>query len=158
MNNDKYISSVYDLYHKMILNISYTYLKNSELSQDVLQEVLIKLMKNKKQFDNESKEKYWIIRVTINVCKDYLKSAWYRKNTELNEEISYMQDDVQDVLSNVLKLPCKYKTVIYLYYYEGYSINEISKILNKKSATIGTWLSRAKKLLKERLKGDWDIE
>lgn len=92
------------------------------------------------------------------MCKDYLKSAWYRKNVELDENLSYLPKEQNELLTEVLKLPEKYKTVIYLYYYEEYSIKEISKILKSNESTIGTRLSRGKAILENKLKGEWNYE
>ena len=157
MFNKEYINYIYDTYSKMILNISYTYLKNTYSAQDILQEVILKILKKNIIFESEKQEKHWIIRVTINLRKDYLKSAWFRKNVELDENITYLPKEEQNILSEVLKLPKKYKTVVYLYYYEEYSLNEISEILNIKVATVGTRLSRARKMLKDKL-GEWENE
>ncbi len=156
MSKEEYVNYLYDTYSQMILNISYTHLKNTHSAEDILQEVLLKILKKGIQFQDVKKEKYWIIRVTINLCKDYLKSAWYRKNVVLEEDVSYLPKEQEEILKEVLKLPEKYKTVIYLYYYEGHSLKEISEILHKNSATIGTWLARGRKILKENLKGGWE--
>ena len=151
------LSYLFDTYSDMILKIAYTYLKNTNSAEDILQEVLLKVLKKKMYFEDEKQEKYWLIRVTINLCKDFLKSAWYRKNVPLEENISYLPKEQGEILKVVLALPEKYKMVIYLYYYEGFSLQEIAKIWHKKTATIGTWLARARKMLKEKLKGEWDL-
>ncbi len=156
MSKEEYVNYLYDTYSRTILSISYIYLKNTHSAEDILQDVLLKVVKKEIQFQDVKKEKYWIIRVTINLCKDYLKSAWYRKNVVLKEDVSYLPKEQEEILKEVLKLPEKYKTVIFLYYYEEYSLKEISEILQKKSATIGTWLARGRKILKENLKGDWE--
>lgn len=106
----------------------------------------------------KTKEKYWIIRVTINLCKDYLKSSWFRKSVELDENLSYLPKEQDEVLAEVLKLPEKYKAVIYLFYYEEYSLKEISKILKTNESTIGTRLARGKKILEDKLKREWEDE
>lgn len=154
----EYINYIYETYSNSILKISYTYLKNTTYAEDILQEVLFKIIKKDIKFLSKDKEKYWIFRVTKNLCKDVLKSSWYKTNTELNEDLSYLPNEQESILSSVLKLPEKYRIVIHLFYYEGYSIKEISKILKKPSATIGTWLSRAKAELKNYLKEDFDNE
>lgn len=156
MSKEEYVNYLYDTYSKTILSISYTYLKNTHSAEDILQDVLLKVVKKGIQFQDVKKEKYWIIRVTINLCKDYLKSAWYRKNVVLEEDVSYLPKEQEEVLKEVLKLPEKYKTVIFLYYYEEYSLKEISEILHKKLSTIGTWLARGRTMLKKNLKGDWE--
>ncbi len=157
MEKQKYLDYLFDTYSEMILKIAYTYLKNTNSAEDILQEVLLKILKKKIYFVNSKQEKYWLIRVTINLCKDYLKSAWYRKNVALDETISYLPKEQESVLKQVLELPENYKTVIYLYYYEGFHLQEIAKILHQKTATIGTWLARARKMLEEKLKGDWRL-
>ncbi len=108
-------------------------------------------------FESEEHEKAWIIRVTINACKDVFKS-FFRRNVcsleEIETEPFYIQEENRFLLDSVLKLPDHYKNVIYLFYYEGYSAVEIAKILNKRENTIYTWLSRAKSKLKEELGGE----
>lgn len=157
MTNEEYINYIYDTYSDKILRISYTYLKSTSFSEDILQDVLIKLVRKNLKFDNIEKEKNWIIKVTINLCKDVLKSSYYKRNIELTDNIPYLETEEQMVLTEVLKLSPKYRSVIYLYYYEGYSIKEIASIMNKNVSTIGTWLSRGKNELKNQL-GEWENE
>lgn len=158
MIDENYINYIYDTYSNTIIKISYTYLKSTQLSEDILQEIILKIMKKRVKIEDKTKEKYWIIRVTINMCKDYLKSSWHRKNVELDEKLSYLPKEQNDILTQVLSLPEKYKTVIYLYYYEEYSIKEISKILKTNESTIGTRLSRGKSILQNKLKEEWNDE
>lgn len=158
MIDEDYINYIYDTYSDTILKVSYTYLKSTHLSEDILQELCLKIIKKKIKLEDKTKEKYWIIRVTINMCKDYLKSSWYRKNVELDENLLYLPKEQNEILSEVLNLPEKYKTVIYLHYYEDYSIKEISKILKTNESTIGTRLSRGKSILENKLKGVWNDE
>ncbi len=156
--DEESFSKIYDKYSKLILKVAYTYLKNTSISEDIMQEVFIKYINKKPQFSNFQNEKAWFIRVTINLCKDYLKSAWFKRQTELKDDISYLQHYEIETLSEVLKLPEKYRIVIYLYYYESYSIKEIASILKVKTSTVGTWLSRARECLKVSLQGGWDSE
>lgn len=110
-------------------------------------------------FENDDHEKAWIIRVTINACKDLLKS-FFRSKTVSVENYLNQQLEIDTTLENrmileiVLSLPDKYKNVVYLHYYEGYTAVEISRILNKNVNTIYTLLSRSKKILKEKLGGE----
>ncbi len=156
--DEEHFSKLYDKYSKLILKVAYTYLKNISNSEDIMQEVFIKYINKKPRFSNIQNEKAWFIRVTINLCKDYLKSACFKRKTELKDDISYLQHYEIETLSEVLKLPPKYRIVIYLYYYESYSIKEIASILRVKNSTVGTWLSRARKSLKLSLQGGWDNE
>lgn len=105
MIDKEYVNYIYDTYSSTILNIGYTYLKSTQLAEDVLQEVCLKIIKKNIKIEDKTKEKYWIIRVTINLCKDYLKSSWFRKNLELDENLSYLPKEQDEVLVEVLKLP-----------------------------------------------------
>ena len=146
-----------ELYADMIRRICFLHLKNYHDVEDVFQEVFLKYLLHNKKFENNAHEKAWLIRVAINCCKDLVKS-FSRKRVSSIEQVSaelfYPQDESRGVLDAVLQLPEKYKQVIYLFYYEGYSAVEIAKILNKRENTIYTWLSRAKSKLKEALGGE----
>jgi RNA polymerase sigma-70 factor (ECF subfamily) len=153
---DEYIHSILDKYSKSLIKIAFTYMKNIADAEDIVQEVYISLMRRGEGFDSEEHEKAWLIRVTINQCKNRLKSAWYRKSVPLDEEISYLPEEESEVLAAVLELPAKYRSVIHLFYYENYSMLEIGEILKKSPGTIGTWLSRGRKLLKTKLDGGFE--
>ena len=106
--------------------------------------------------DSKEHEKAWIIRVTINECKDFLKNI-FRRHTSLEEaqEIPIEEkEDLSYIREAVLKLPDKYKSVIYLFYYEGYTAVEIAGILHKKENTVYTWMNRARQMLKDMVGGD----
>lgn len=110
-------------------------------------------------FENEEHEKAWFIRVTINACKDLLRS-FFRSHTvsleELTDQPAEFTPENTELLEAVLSLPAKYKDVVYLHYYEGYTAAEIGHIIGKKANTIYTLLNRSRKLLKEKLGGDID--
>ena len=135
------------------------HLKNYHDTEDVFQEVFLKYILHESAFDNDEHEKAWLIRVSINACKDTLKSYFRRKTNSLDDltpsqvEIS---EDQGEILNAVLGLPNKYKDVIYLFYYEGYSAKEIAGLLNKNENTIYTWLSRGREQLRISLGGDLD--
>ena len=127
-------------YSSMVLRIAFSNVKNLQDAQDIAQEVFISVLTKRPQFDSEEHEKAWLIRVTINRCKNHVKSFWNRHTEGLS----------------VLALPQNYRNVIHLHYYEGYSINEIAELLHKKPATVGTWLARGRAALKKSLKGGFD--
>lgn len=156
--SDEYIQYVLNRYAKNLIRIAFTYLKNMSDAEDVVQEVFISLMKRRDGFESEEYEKAWLIRVTVNHSKNRLKSAWNRFRAPLEEDITYLQEEESEILTAVLELPSKYRTVIHLFYYEGYSIADIAKILKKSQGTVGTWLSRGRKLLKEKLDGGFEYE
>jgi RNA polymerase sigma-70 factor (ECF subfamily) len=130
-------------------------MKNMNDAEDLAQEVFIKLMEKKPSFEDSEHEKAWIIRVAINMSKNRLKTAWFRKTEPLDEVTYSFTPKESTVMSAVLELPAKYKGVILLYYFEGYSIGEIAGILGEKESTVGSQLSRARKLLKSNLGEDF---
>lgn len=155
---NEYIQQVLEKYSTMLIKLAYTYLKNIADAEDVTQDVFVSLMRREKGFNSEDHEKAWLLRVTINKCKNQLKSAQNRLNVPLDDDISYLPEEKSEVLHIVTDLPEKYRTVIHLYYYEEYSINEIAELLAKRPATIGTWLARGRNLLKNKLVGGFEYE
>ena len=119
--------------------------------------MFLKYVLSSVSFENEEHEKAWFIRVTINACKDLLKS-FFRSRTvsldEIAEQSSEMPTDDREVLEAVLSLPPKYKDVVYLHYYEGYTAPQINRILGKNVNTIYTLINRSRQLLRDKLGGD----
>lgn len=128
-------------------------------AEDIFQNVFLKYLLSSTVFENEEHEKAWFIRVTINACKDLLRS-FFRSHTvsleELTDQPAEFTPENTELLEAVLSLPAKYKDVVYLHYYEGYTAAEIGHIIRKKANTIYTLLNRSRKLLKEKLGGDID--
>lgn len=131
--------------------------KNYADTEDIFQTVFLKYAFSSVIFESEEHEKAWFLRVTINACKDLLKS-FFRNRTvpldELIEQPAEMPPDYREVLEAVLALPSKYKDAVYLHYYEGYTAPEISRILGKNVNTVYTLLNRSRQLLREKLGGD----
>lgn len=146
MEHDELVRIVDD-YSDMILRIAYQNLKNQADAEDIAQEVMIKLMKQDR-FSDEEYLKAWLIRVTINLCKDYRRLAWFRKRVKLEVEWQPFTQEVKNVFNELWKLPVKDRNILYLYYYEGYSIKEIANILHLKENTVSSQLTRARKKLK----------
>lgn len=157
MGKNEYLAILVNKYADMVLRLALTHLGNLVDAQDVCQEVYIKLFKHQRPFEDEEHEKAWIIRVTINRCKDVIRSPW-KKWFSLVEEIPLPigHTESMEVVPFVLKLPRKYRMVIYLYYYEGYKTAEIAELLNCNEGTIRTQLKRAKELLKAKMVGGLD--
>lgn len=145
-------------YADTVRKICMLHLKNEADTEDIFQTVFLKYALYPGAFEDSEHEKAWLIRVTVNACKDVLKS-FFRRHTVPIEEIqeslvSPLPQEQSDVLEAVLSLPDKYKDVIYLHFYEGYSAVEIGRLLKKNVNTIYTLLSRAKAILKEKLGGE----
>lgn len=143
---DEYVVRVVKTYGDSMLRAAYSVLKSTEDAEDAVQDAFLKLLQKKPQFKNSEHEKAWLLRVTINISKNMLKSS-SRSSLPMTEEMPY-SDEKSELLAVVMSLPEKYRTVIHLYYYEGYSIKETAAILKLPAATVGTRLARARNLLK----------
>lgn len=147
-----------------LLRLAYTYVKNKQVAEDVVQDVLIKAFEKQDLFREEAKYRTYLYRMTINRSYDYLRS-WHYKNTIMGEKIQHLfgRSTEQDIVTQsenrllaqaVLSLPLKYREVIVLTYYLDYSSEEIGMLLNCSPATVRTRLARGRKKLKLVLKED----
>jgi len=152
------VAEIVEKYSDLLLRIAFTYMKNISDAEDMVQEVFLKLVKDYPSFENDEHQKAWLIRVTINLCKNRLKSAWFRKTEPIYDTTLSFSDEEKFVMNAVMELPSKYSSVILLYYHEGYSIKEISNILDIKESTISSQLQRARSQLKSKLKEDFGYE
>ncbi len=126
-------------------------------AEDVTQEVFIKLLEANKAFRDSEHLKAWLIRVTINLCRDKMKKS--SRETLVENVVSYKTgEEKADVLEAVKSLPENYRNTIYLHYYEGYTAKEIGKILDAKENTVLSWLSRGRDALRKELDGGFDDE
>ncbi|MGO5022567.1 RNA polymerase sigma factor [Lawsonibacter sp. LCP25S3_G6] len=157
MRSEEEARRAIDQYSDMVRRLCMIHLKNYADTEDIFQTVFLKYVLSSASFESPEHEKAWFIRVTINACKDLLKS-FFRKNTvpldQILEQPAPLKDRHREVLEAVLSLPAKYKDVVYLHYYEGYTAPEIGHILGKNVNTIYTLLNRARQILKETLGGD----
>ena len=163
MNNKEKLENLIELYGNDVLRIATLYMQNPSTAEDIFQDVFLKVNKYLSSFQGKSSEKTWIIKITINTCKDYLKSAWRKKVVSIenfNDPIdtvsfdeSIIDNETANMVSNeILLLPTKYKDVLILYYYKDFSTIEISSVLNIPEATVRTRMKRAREMLKEKLK------
>ena len=144
-----------DRYADLVRRVCMIHLKNHADTEDIFQTVFLKYVTGTTEFESEEHEKAWFIRVTINACKDLLRSFFRSRTVSLDdllEQPDQVPEDHREVLEAVLALPDKYRDVVYLHYYEGYTAPEIGRILRKNPNTIYTWLARAKKQLAAMLK------
>lgn len=157
MRSEQEVNRAVEKYADTVRRICIIQLKNYHDVEDIFQIVFLKYVQSSVQFDSDEHEKAWFIRVTLNACKDFFKD-FFRKHTVPLEEVMNqaveLAEDNSEVLEAVLSLPSKYKNVVYLHYYEGYSAVEIAHILKKNQNTVYTLLTRSKKLLKEKLGGN----
>lgn len=157
MRSEQEINASIDRYADTVRRLCMIQLKNYADTEDIFQNVFLKYALSSRSFESPEHEKAWFIRVTINACKDLIKS-FFRSRTvsldQLMEQPGQLLEDHREVLEAVISLPRKYREVIYLHYYEGYTAPQISEILGKNTNTVYTLLARSKNLLKERLGGD----
>ena len=150
-------------YADTILRISYMYLKQTTDAEDICQDVFVKLLSRDPSFENPEHEKAWIIRTTINLCKDHLRTGFWKRAVDLDLAMEIPSPETPDsgLLEQVMALPKNYRVSIYLHYYEGYPVKEIAAMLGKSENTISVWLKRGRNKLKSqitdqeaKLKGD----
>lgn len=152
------ITESFHQYSDMVYRIALNSVRSIAVAEDITQEVFLKLLEKSVSFESMQHEKAWLIRVTINFCKNYLKSGWFRKITELTEDIPYTSKTLytleqMELYHQLMKLKEQERTIVYLYYYEEYTLAEIAKILEINSNTVATKLRRAKEKLRFHMKG-----
>jgi RNA polymerase sigma factor (sigma-70 family) len=169
LNREEKLKWLMKTYGNDVTRIAYTYLKQKELAEDVAQDVFIKCYEKMDTFRNESSYKTWLVRITVNRCKDVLRS-WSFKNlfiTDFFKPQQAVSSPIQEIFENekneliskqVIKLPVKYREVIILFYYQELSIEEISELLKLNSNTVKTRLHRGRLKLKESFEGAWAID
>lgn len=145
----------YQIYSQTIFNIAYGYTKNVQDSEDIVQNVFVKLILNQKVFKTSNDEKYWLVRVCINECINFVKST-HKKKIVLNDEIvlsspNHQEESSGEITYYVSLLPEKYKIPIILYYYDNFKVNEISEYLGISEAAVRKRLERARDIIKEKM-------
>ncbi len=156
MRDEEEIVRAVERYSDLIRRVCLCHLKSREDTEDVSQAVFLKYLLSDQSFESQEHEKAWFLRVTMNACKDHLKSLFRHRALPLDvlREEPALEPRDREVLEAVLSLPEKYKPPIYLHYYEGYSAAEIGRIMGVKENTVYSLLSRGRALLRDRLGGD----
>lgn len=153
IGTEEYIRRLVEEYSPMLLKVAMTRLHSPADAEDAVQEVFLRLLTARPRFRDGDHERAWLIRAVIHRASDIRKAA-DRGNAPLEaaEAAATTDPEPSGLLSAVQALPEKYSAVIHLYYYEGYSIKEISKLLGLPAPTVGTRLSRGRERLKHLLK------
>lgn len=167
MSEKEYQSAVLE-YADMVYRIAFHRCANREDAEDIMQNVFLKLYRCKTEFAGAEERKRWLIRVTVNECHSLFRMLWRTRRQELKEyEWESLTDrgpeveerflrDCNALYQAVMALPAKYRICVYLYYYEEYSVKEISDILQCKESAIQTRLMRARNQLRQKLKGGFE--
>lgn len=155
---EQYLRGIMDKHGNRLLRLAYSYLHNMQDSEEILQDVLMKLLDKAPEFESEEHEKAWLLRVTANLSKNRIEYNKLRDTDELKDElVSENREDLSFVWEAVKELPENYREVIHLFYEEGYQTDEIAEILGETGANIRTRLRRARAKLKEILKEEYDF-
>lgn len=150
-----YCSQVVERHGDTIYKACRLYLRDRADAEDVFQWVFLRLIEQNPSFKDYDHERAWLIKVATNKCKDFLKSYWNKNKVSIEDYDAPMEEKgLSEVFHAVFTLPIIYKVVIYMYYYEGFSTDEIAKVLNVNEATVRTRLKRARERLKTQLEGD----
>ena len=144
------VAKLYDRYAQDVFRLALSYLYHSQDAEDVCHSVFLTLVEKDVALFPGS-EKAWLLKCTANACKDLLKSFWKQNRDELNENMVFLDARDRDLWAVVGTLPPKYRAVVHLYYYEGYSQEEIAKILGITRTAVQTRMQRARKLLEKEL-------
>ncbi|ASV67544.1 sigma-70 family RNA polymerase sigma factor [Cytobacillus kochii] len=165
MNKKEKLIWLMDEYGQTVMRLAFIYVRDKQIAEDITQDVFIKCFEKMDDFKEESSYKTWIFKITINKCKDYLKSWSYRNIKMTNYFKSRTQKSIESeiltkeenisISNKVITLPIKYKEVIIFYYYEELTIKDISRLLGMNKNTIKSRLVRGRRLLKKMLKGEY---
>lgn len=157
LRTDDCFEEVMERYSDMIYRIAYANVRVKEDAQDVFQEVWCRYYQKNKIFESEEHRRNWLINVTLKCCKKIYSSVRY-KRTVLTDDMSLLREKLPErdfeIYDAVIRLPEKYRVPVYLYYYEDFSVNEISDITKTNPSTVRSQMKRGREKLKEILKGD----
>lgn len=156
MPDSQWFEAFYERNYKLVYRLCFTYMKNAAEAEDCTEDVFVKVLSGGYSFSDETHEKKWLTVTAINLCKDRLKHWWRRQVTpiddapELSDDGAVLYDETLDI---VMKLPEKYKDVIYLHYYMDYKTDEIAAMLKKPPSTVRNHLKEARELLRRQIGG-----
>lgn len=135
-------------YSSTVYKIAFSITSNPSDADDVFQNVFMAYIKKHPKFKDESHEKAWFIKVTINKSKNHMSQAWYKNTDGIDENLAVKENEKIDLDFAIKQLSPKNRTIIYLYYYEGYKTDEIAKIMKTNPSTVRSSLTRSREKLK----------
>ena len=162
---NKEISRLVEEYGNDVLRIATVVLKSKELAEDVYQETFLRVVRSYSGYRRESSEKTWIISIAVNICRDYMRSAWKRRVIVTDDFLTYTaESDTEEIIEKrsekhalinaIMKLPDKYREIIHLFYYQEMGVNDIAKILKIPGGTVKSRLFKARTLLHDMIGGE----
>lgn len=160
MRSDEDIRGAMERHADTVRRLCVVHLKSYADTEDVFQTVFVRYARRDEPFESPEHERAWFVRVTINACRDLMRSPFRRRTVPLDEVLEVVDpsseggSEAREVLAAVLALPQKYRDVVYLHYYEGYSAPEIARLLGRNVNTVYTNLTRARERLRDALGGE----
>ena len=153
------LNELVDRYKNNLYAVAFNICKNPDDAEDAVQDTFVQYFSNRKEFETEEHVKAWLIRVAINKAKNINNSFWKKNKVTLDETmetLAFETEDSKELFVTVMKLPEKYRIAIHLFYFEDYTVREISEILKTSESNVKVRLSRGRNLLKETLKEGWE--
>ena len=157
----RYFTNAVERYQDMVYRVALHNLGNPQDADDAVQEVFLRLYGYRKPMEGEAHLRHWLLRVTLNYCRDVLRSPWRKRRVSLEElptEPIFQEPEQEMLYQTVMGLPEKYRVVLDLFYYEELSVREIAELLNIGESAITTRLSRARAMLKTKFGEVWQDE
>ena len=150
--------AVVERYAAMVYRLAMAQMHARADAEDVFQEVFLRYVSAAPAFKSEEHRKAWLLRVTVNCCRKIQGSAWRRHTEPLSAQLPAPDPADGEALDLLDRLPPKYRAVLHLFYYEGYSVEEIGGILGRRQSTVRSQLCRGRALLRDKLKGAYEDE
>ena len=150
-----------DEYQSHLYRIAFNICKNREDAEDIVQDTFLQYHILKKEFEDETHIRAWLMRVTINKSRNIVRTFWRKHRQSLEsymEELNFPDSQSEELFEAVMKLPEKQRTVIHLFYYEDYSIKEIAEILHVSESNVKVRLNRGRAALRKIIKEDWNYD
>lgn len=145
--------ALFKAYGDMVYRLAFLRTKSAADADDIVQEVFLRCLRKTRRWNSAEHQKAWFITVTLNCAKSLLTSAFKRHTVPERDDLCVEMEEKTEVYGEVLKLPPRYRVVVHLFYYEGYKISEIAKLMGTGEGTVKSWLFRARDMLRESLKG-----
>lgn len=146
---------LFDQYHNMVYRIALVAMRSPQDAEDIVQMVFLKLLSGRTR-PAPGHERAWLTKVTVNTCRDQMRYFWRRKTDPLDETIAFSNPEESVLFQTVTALPKKYRLVVHLHYYEGYTCDEIGSMLDITPSAVSMRLHRARNLLRNALKEEYD--
>ena len=141
-------------YETTLYRAALAILRDAHEAEDAVQDAFLRCIEKAPEWENPAHEKAWLLRVTVNGCKSRLRSPWRRRTAPLLDTYPAAGPEEQTLLEAIGRLPAKDRTVLHLYYYEGYQTAEIAEMTGWREGTVRSRMTRARARLGALLKGD----